>query len=168
MAADADGSSAAAAAGALHGHVIIAGYGVPGRAAGEVLAARGEPFCVIELNPATVERCAHGGVHIIEGDVCNEQTLRRAGADRAHLLILAVPSDAAVLEAMALARGLNPAIRIVARCRFISSGMEAHRRGADEVVVEEQVVARELKRVLEAAPAMVAASGQASTDRSNP
>ena len=137
----------------LTGHAIIAGFGVPGRAAAEVLAARNEPFCVIELNRKTVERCSHAGVHIIEGDVCNEEILRSAGVEQATLLVLAVPSDLAVLSAIRVARRLNPEIRIVARCRFISAGMEAHRAGAEQVIVEEQVVAKELKQVLEATPA---------------
>lgn len=132
------------------GHAIIAGFGVPGRAVADLLAARQMPFCVIELNPQTVERCSHIGVHIIAGDVCAEEILRRAGVERATLLVLAVPSDAAVLEAVRLARRLSGSIRILARCRFISSGMEAHRRGASEVIVEEQIVAREFTRLVEA------------------
>ncbi|HEY8748887.1 MAG TPA: NAD(P)-binding protein [Tepidisphaeraceae bacterium] len=134
----------------LHGHAIIAGFGVPGRVAADLLASRHTPFCVVELNPKTVERCSHVGVHIIAGDVCNEEILRRAGVERATILVLAVPSDPAVLEAVRLARRLNPTLRIIARCRFISSGMEAHRRGADQVIVEEQIVAQELERVLDA------------------
>ena len=135
----------------MNEHAIIAGFGVPGRAVADRLAARHVPFCVIELNPRTVERCSHVGVHIIAGDVCDEQTLRRAGAETASLLVLAVPSDPAVLEAVRVARQLNPTLRILARCRFISSGMEAHRRGADQVVVEEQAVASEFERLLETA-----------------
>ena len=133
----------------LSEHAIIAGFGVPGRAVADRLAARQVPFCVIELNPKTVERCSHVGVHIIAGDVCDEQTLRRAGVETAALLVLAVPSDHSVLEAVRVARMLNPTLRIFARCRFISSGMEAHRRGADQVVVEEQAVASEFERLLE-------------------
>jgi CPA2 family monovalent cation:H+ antiporter-2 len=135
----------------LSEHAIIAGFGVPGRAVADRLAARQVPFCVVELNRKTVERCAHVGVHIIEGDVCDEQTLRRAGVETASLLVLAVPSDPAVLEAVRLARNLNPTLRILARCRYISTGMEAHRRGADQVVVEEQAVAREFQNLLESA-----------------
>ena len=135
----------------LAGHAIIAGFGVPGRAAADVLAARQTAFCVVELNPKTVERCSHVGVHIIAGDVCDAETLKRAGVEHAALLILAVPSDPAVLEAVRVARKLNPTVRIIARCRFISSGMEAHRRGADQVIIEEQIVAQELERVLEGA-----------------
>lgn len=136
----------------LLGHAIIGGFGVPGRAVAEWLTAHHVPFCVIELNPQTVERCSHVGVHIIEGDVCIEETLRRAGIDRAALFAVCVPADPAVLEAVKVARRLNPHVRIIARCRFISSGMQAHRYGADEVIVEEQVVAKEFKHVLDAAP----------------
>jgi monovalent cation:H+ antiporter-2, CPA2 family len=134
----------------LSGHAIIAGFGVPGRAVADVLAANGVEFCVVELNPNTVERCSHIGVHIIAGDVCNEETLRRAGVDRSTLLVLAVPNDNAVLEAVSVARRLNPTLHILARCRFISAGMEAHRRGASEVIIEEQAVASEMTRLLEA------------------
>lgn len=133
----------------LSGHAIIAGFGVPGRAVADFLASRGMEFCVIELNPKTVERCSHIGVHIIAGDVCNEDTLRRAGVERSSLLVLAVPNDSAVLEAVQVARRLSPTVRILARCRFISCGMEAHRRGANHVVVEEQVVGSEMTRLLQ-------------------
>lgn len=132
----------------LTGHAIIAGFGVPGREVADYLASRQVKFCVIELNPKTVERCSHIGVHIIAGDVCTEETLRRAGVERSSLLVLAVPNDAAVLEAVRVARRLNPSVRILARCRFISSGMEAHRLGANHVVVEEQVVGSEMTRLL--------------------
>jgi voltage-gated potassium channel Kch len=131
------------------GHAIVAGFGVPGRVAADSLLSKKVPFCVVELNRATVERCATSKYHVIEGDVCDEAVLRRAGVEHATLLVLAVPSDPAVLEAITVARRLNPNLRILARCRFISSGMEAHRRGANEVVIEEQVVAQELQRRIE-------------------
>ena len=152
----------------LTAHAIIAGFGVPGRAVADVLAAQHMPFCVVELNPQTVERCSHRGVHIISGDIVDEATLRRAGVERSTLLVLAVPSDPAVLEAIRIARHLNPKVRIIARCHFISAGMEAHRLGANEVVIEEQVVATEMKRLLETLPdetAPVDASG--GTTRAN-
>jgi voltage-gated potassium channel Kch len=133
----------------LRDHAIVAGFGVPGRVAADSLLANNVPFCVIELNRATVERCATSKYHVIEGDVCDADVLRRAGVEHATLLVLAVPSDPAVLEAISAARRLNPKIRILARCRFISSGMEAHRRGANQVIIEEQVVAQELQRRIE-------------------
>ncbi len=135
--------------GLLSGHAIIAGFGVPGRAVGEFLAARQIPFVVVELNPKTVDRCAHTGIHIIEGDVRQEQTLRRAGIERAIFFAITVPDDPTALEAVRAAREINPTIPIVARFHFISNGMEAHRRGANEVVIEEKVVAQEFLRLLQ-------------------
>jgi len=133
----------------MRGHAIIAGFGVPGRAVAEALARQGVPFCVIELNAETVHRCALVGVHIIEGSADSDGVLRSAGIERAALLILALPNDPAVLEGVRVARLLNPTVHIIARCRYISSGMEAHRRGASETIVEEQTVAEEFARRLE-------------------
>ena len=89
------------------------------------------------------------GGHIIEGSADSEGVLRAAGIERAGLLVLALPNDAAVLEGVRVARLLNPTVHIIARCRYISSGMEAHRRGATETIVEEQVVAEEFSRRLQ-------------------
>jgi CPA2 family monovalent cation:H+ antiporter-2 len=130
------------------GHAIIAGFGVPGRAVGELLADRDMPYCVVELNPRTVGRCANTGVQMIAGDVREAETLRRAGIERAVLFAVAIPNEPAVLEAVRLAREMNPKLYILARCHFISAGMEARRRGANEVVIEEQVVGEEFVRLL--------------------
>lgn len=133
----------------LTSHAVIAGFGVPGRAAAEIYKAAGISYCVIELNPSTVERCGHTGVPIIQGTVADEQTLRRAGVERADVLLLLVPDEKAVMAAIPLARKLNSAMKIVARCSYTSSGLEAHRIGADETIVAEQVVAREVQRLLD-------------------
>src|SRR5690349_21103408 len=119
----------------LTNHTIVAGFGVPGRAAADWLSEHGVPFCVIELNPATVTRCGKYGVPIIAGDVNDEAILRQAGIEKASTLVLAVPNDNAVLSAVTIARRLNPEIAIIARCNFISAGLEATRRGAREVII---------------------------------
>ena len=133
----------------LSGHAIIAGYGIPGRAVADRLAGAGVPFCVVEMNPQTVMRSAGTGVRIIAGDAADEQTLRRAGIERARLFAVTVPVDAAVLASITAARRVNPTVRIWARCRYVSTGLQATRRGADEVIVAEQVVASEFERLID-------------------
>ena len=133
----------------LTSHAVIAGFGVPGRAAADAYKAAGVSFCVIELNPTTVHRCEHVGVPIIEGDVSEEATLLRAGVPQADVLLLLVPNEKAVMTAIPIARRLNPTMKIVARCTYTSTGLEAHRRGADETIIAEQVVAREVLRLLQ-------------------
>ena len=65
------------------------------------------------------------------------------------MLCLTLPDDPTTLEAVSLARELNPSIQIIARAAFTSGGMEATRRGANEVIVAEQVVAMEFTRMIE-------------------
>ena len=137
------------------GHAIIAGFGVPGRAVADALAAQNLPFVVIELNPTTIDRCSHRGIHMIEGDVRNAETLRRAGMERASFFAVTVPNDQIAMEAVRLARELNPSMHIMARFHFISNGMIAHKMGANEVVIEEQVVAQEFVRLIKKSQAPV-------------
>jgi voltage-gated potassium channel Kch len=66
-------------------------------------------------------------------------------------LAITVPNDTIALEVVDQARHMNPSVRIIARCTFVSGGIEAARRGADETVISEQVVAAEFGRAIAAA-----------------
>ncbi len=136
----------------LADHAVIAGFGVPGWAVADLLHGRGMTFCVIERNEATVTRCRKSRMCIVEGDAAEPAVLRRAGIDRAVLFACTVPNDDAMYAAVAEARRMNPKLRIVARCRYVSSGIEASRLGADDVVVEEHAVAQAFEGVLALAP----------------
>jgi monovalent cation:H+ antiporter-2, CPA2 family len=132
-------------------HVIIVGFGVAGRSVVNNVIERGVSYTVIETNTATVSRCAPSGLNIIQGDARHPAILRRAGIERATDVAVTVPNDRIALEILQQARLLNPTARIIARCTFVSSGMEALNKGADETVVAEQVVAAEFGRVIAAA-----------------
>lgn len=129
-------------------YAIVAGFGLPGRSAAEVLAAQHIPYAVIELNPEVVRRCLLVGIQMVCGDVRDPEVLRRAGIDRATMLAICIPNDAAMLEAVPVARRLNSRVRIVVRCTLTSTGLEAMKRGADEAVVAEQAVAREMAKAV--------------------
>lgn len=131
---------------------IIAGYGLPGRAAAQALRLRNEAYCIIELNPATVDRCEKGGTPIIEGDCRNPEVLRQAGIDKARAILILIPNEKAAIEATIEARRLNSKIHIVTRCHYTSTGIDARTHGADEILVEEQIVGEELTRRLNAKP----------------
>jgi len=137
----------------LSGHAVIAGYGVPGRAVAEWMVGRGIPYVVIEANEKIVNRCGKSGTRMIHGDARNEQILLQAGIDRASIFAIAVPAECAAVEAVSIARRLNPNVRIIARCSYISGGLEATKRGAEETIVAEEVVAKEFVRRLNEHPA---------------
>src|SRR4051794_39290922 len=105
---------AAAAVAPATGHAIIAGFGLAGRAAANALIARGFPIAVIERNIDTVRQCSIAGLRIYQGDATDEQVMRQAGIETAIFFAATMPNDPAVLEAVALARRLNPAVRIFA------------------------------------------------------
>jgi CPA2 family monovalent cation:H+ antiporter-2 len=130
---------------------VVAGYGVPGRTVADQLCRQGVTVCVIELNARTVERVSRTSIdnlRVTVGDVADEDTLRRAGIEQASLFAITVPVDTAVLQAIRIARRLSPRLHIMARCRYVSTALEAARLGANEVVSEEQVVAEEFGRLI--------------------
>ena len=132
-----------------HRHVIIVGFGLSGRASANAVEERPDlSLAVIETNPETVSRCTKGGLNIILGDARKEEVLRQAGIERATDVAVTVPSDQITLEVVALARKLNPTAKIIARVTFVSGGLAATQRGADDVVIAEQVVATEFGRVM--------------------
>jgi voltage-gated potassium channel Kch len=127
--------------------VIVAGYGLPGRSLVESLARRQIDYRVIELNPTACDRASAGGVKMIPGDASDPQVLRKAEVERATLVVLMLPSDEIVLRAVTQIRAMNPSVHIIARCAFTSTGLEAQRRGANQSIVAEQLVARELMQL---------------------
>lgn len=130
-------------------HVIVIGFGVPGRLVVEQLQSRNISFNVIEMNAQTVERCASLSEQMIQGDAREEAVLKQAGAGRATLIVVAIPDERAAVEITRVARSLNSSATIVTRCHYTSKGMEAVARGASEVVVAETVVAQAMARVIE-------------------
>lgn len=123
------------------GHVIIAGFGLAGRFVADMFKRHNLPFVVVEKNPQTVQIQRELGATIIEGDICDEKILKKAGIQHASIFALTVPDEPAVLQATEVARKLNPKIYIVARTQYASVGMQASKLGADEVVQAEHAVA---------------------------
>ncbi len=127
--------------------VVIAGYGLPGRMLADKVRARKIDYIVIELNAQTVARALRCDMRIMVGDARDAETLRRAGVERATLVALMVPDDAVSLTATSNVRALNSTAVLITRCAYTSTGIEAVRRGANHVLVAEQVIANELDRI---------------------
>jgi voltage-gated potassium channel Kch len=130
------------------GKVIIAGYGLAGRWLADIFDRHGIEYVIVERNAETIDAQRKIGKTMIEGDISEEETLRRAGIEEASILALTVPDEEAVLQATQLARAIKPEIYIVARTLYSSSGMQASQLGADEVIKAEQVIARSFYEML--------------------
>ena len=130
-------------------HVIIAGYGVGGRFIAEYLQRHDIPFVVVETNPETCDAQRALGIEVLHGSIADESILRAAGIESALVLALAIPDEETAVRATELANAIRPEIHIIAGTRYTSAGIQALQKGADEIIVAEQAVAREFYRRIE-------------------
>lgn len=125
----------------LTGHAIIVGFGLAGRYVADLLDQTKIPYTIVERNVDTVDTQRGLGRTALPGNGCEVQTLLDAGIETASSLVLTIPDEEAVLQAVDLARRIRPDIYIMARTNYASQGMRAAQLGADEVIKAEQAVA---------------------------
>jgi CPA2 family monovalent cation:H+ antiporter-2 len=144
----ADRAAAAAAAElpttALREHAVLVGYGRVGSLVAEALQARGTPFLVIEERPAAVEALRKAGIEAIAGAAGQRGLFDAANLPSARWLISAIPNPFEAGELIERARAANPGIRIVARAHTPAEVEHLQRYGADEIIVGEREIAREM------------------------
>ncbi len=129
--------------------VIVAGFGVVGRAVVDRIDRVGAYPVVIEMNVDTVDKQKRHGRKVVFGDVADPEVLESAGIREAAALVLTVPDESAVLRACRTAKKLNPNVYIVARTTYLSKGMRAMSEGASAMVVEEMVTAEAMEKIVE-------------------
>lgn len=145
-AADAEANAGEAKARPLEDHVVVAGFGVVGRAIADRLEIAGVPFCVVDLNQQTIRMQRKLGRHALYGDVSNPDVLESARVEHAAGVILTIPDDDATLRACRVVRTLSPHVFIAARTSFLSKAIAATQLGADHVTVEEVATAEMMAR----------------------
>lgn len=117
----------------LRDHYIICGHGRMGCIIANELEAKGAEFVVIERDPDT-ETCPSPSCLVLKGDATRDETLLRAGIERARGLISVLPTDAENLFVVLSARGLSPELNIVARAVEDNAEKKLKRAGANRVV----------------------------------
>lgn len=118
----------------LKGHYIICGFGRIGQMICKEFQARPVPFVVVEKNPHLCERLAREGYLFVQGNATDDESLLRAGIERARGLITAVTSDTDNVYITLTARGLNPRLFILARAGEEGAEVKLMRAGASKVI----------------------------------
>jgi voltage-gated potassium channel len=126
----------------LKDHFIICGSGVVGREVSLEFQQEQVPFVVVERNVAASE--IQEGALFVEGDATDDETLRKAGIDRARGLISALREDAENVFVTLTARQLNPGLLIIARASGPGTEGKLLRAGADRVVSPYQIGGRRM------------------------
>ncbi|MGR8934522.1 MAG: cation:proton antiporter domain-containing protein [Gammaproteobacteria bacterium] len=109
------GSSSEDVDAALADHVVVVGYGRVGSHVGDVLDKLQIPYLVIDVNIERIVRLAKTGVPTLLGDTANSDLLSHAALNRARLLVVTLPEEAATELTVAAARDIAPNLPIIAR-----------------------------------------------------
>jgi CPA2 family monovalent cation:H+ antiporter-2 len=134
----------------LRDHVVVAGYGQAARRLVQGLREAQVPFVVTTLSPGGANEAEAAEVPVLRGDYAKRHTLERARVLEARTLVIADDDPAMVERVVAVARGLHPELRIIARTRYLPE-RQAMRGSVEHVIADEMEGAvRLLEEVLEA------------------
>ena len=133
----AKGAGDSAADDAPAGHVVIAGFGLNGSNVARVLRAVRLPHVIVDLDPDALSSAPAAGSRALLGDITQPDTQRRAGIERARVLIVALSDPVATRHACRIARSLSPNVFILVRTRTVAEIDELYRLGANQVIPEE-------------------------------
>lgn len=117
----------------LNNHTILCGLGRVGQQVLSLLLEKKIPVVVIERNKEALEIVPEG-ICVVEGDATEDETLYRAGIDRANGLVATLPLDADNVLISLTAKGINENMNIVARAEKLETEEKLRRAGADQVI----------------------------------
>ena len=118
----------------MKNHYIICGHGRIGQSVSSSLLAKGIPFVVIENNDEVIEELKRKKILTIKGNATLDQTLFKAGINKASGLVACLSSDSDNLFISLASRELNRNIFIVSRGEEVGIEEKMLRAGADIVV----------------------------------
>ncbi|PFM65315.1 potassium channel protein [Bacillus cereus] len=115
----------------LENHIIVCGCGRVGLQVVHELQEKKIPFVVVDKDGSTFEQEKLLYVH---GDATEDHVLHNAGISKAAGLVAIVANDAENVFITLTARGLNDAIKIVARAEKPETEEKLRRAGANKVI----------------------------------
>lgn len=132
----------------LSGHTIVCGFGRMGRMIASSLQKAGQSVVVIERIPPTADKIEKLGFLVVQGNASDEETLSKAGIEKAASLVATLGTDADNLFLTLTARGLNEALNIIVRAEDENNTRKFTQAGASRVVSPFAIGAGHIVRVL--------------------
>ena len=121
----------------LREHVIIAGFGIAGRALAEALRERDIEYAIVELNTETVRELLSHDEPAFYGDVTRIAVLEKLGIHHASEMVITINDPDASMRAVRAARSLAPDLPILVRARYVAEVDRLIESGATGVVPSE-------------------------------
>jgi voltage-gated potassium channel len=129
----------------LKDHTIVIGFGTKGRAAVEVLLARGldrDKVVVIDNDGDAIEEATRSGFTAIHGTASRQAVLEAAGVRAARSVIVAPDRDDSAVLITLTVRELDPEATIVAAAREEENVHLLKQSGADSVILSSGAAGR--------------------------
>ncbi|MCX8016786.1 MAG: cation:proton antiporter [Rhodocyclaceae bacterium] len=120
----------------LERHVILCGYGRPGRQIGEFLAAEKIPFLALDVDPQQVKRAAPVGGRVAFGSADRPEVLLAAGLARARAVVIAYPDTHSAERVVRKVRDARPDVPVIVRVPDETHVAKLKAAGATEVIPE--------------------------------
>jgi CPA2 family monovalent cation:H+ antiporter-2 len=121
----------------LEDHIIVAGYGEAARKLVGVLGGSGIPYLITTLSPEGANEAEAAGLPVLRGDYGKTNILEHAGVERARMIVIVDDQPAMAERVSAVAKSLNPSLRVVVRTRQIADMAALTNAGAEIVIAEE-------------------------------
>jgi CPA2 family monovalent cation:H+ antiporter-2 len=118
-------------------HVVLAGYGVAGRALAARLIAERVEVVVVDLNAKLVHAAKQDGFAAYFGDVASPELLDHVGIGRARQVVLLINDPSALERAVVSIRRSAPQVTILVRTRYQGDVARLSSLGADAVIAAE-------------------------------
>lgn len=132
----------------LENHYIVCGAGRVGRGVIRELLRSKAPLVLIDTRDEQSAWAESLGVPALIADASQDDTLRRAGIEKAKGLVAAIGSDAENVYVTLSARVLNPEIRIAARATNDQAEEKLRRAGASTVFTPYTFIGHRLAQAL--------------------
>ncbi len=129
-------------------HVVVCGYGRVGRSAVSSLMEIRNDLVIIDKDAYVTEEVGLQGLQVVHGDATSDDTLRKAGIDRAASLMICGGNDADNLFIVLSSRTMNPSLTIVVRSVDPDNESKMVRAGANRVISPYQIGGRFMASVL--------------------
>ncbi|GAB7046672.1 potassium channel family protein [Catenuloplanes indicus] len=129
----------------LHGHTVVVGYGIKGRAAIQALregAAPGDRFVVIDASAATAREAIEDGHAAVIGDATRSMILAQAGVGSAARVVVAADRDDTAALVTLSVRQLNADAPIAVAVRASENVPLLRRSGATTVITSSDAAGR--------------------------
>jgi CPA2 family monovalent cation:H+ antiporter-2 len=127
-------------------HVLVAGYGMAGRAVCRELRRRGVPYLAVDLNPDNVHAAHDAGDRAVLGDFIQVEVLEELGCAEARLVVVAINDPKATESATRTIKTVAPGVPILVRTAYEMDRDSILAAGADRVVTAESTASEAMVR----------------------